>query len=127
MNPRVHSEIMTLSPESESESEDSRHWHPFRYARILGIFHVDVVHAVPGSQAVFKTMEFLWVRWFEYDNRWRAGLNRRRLHRIRFVQQDHMQAYGFLDPDDVIHGMHLIPAFTHSQNNNEYNYFYVNM
>jgi len=82
---------------------------------------------LPGSQAVFKTMEFLWVRWFKYDYGWKAGLKRCRLHRVSFVQQGDYHAYGFLDPDDVIHGAHLIPAFAHGQSNDDYNYFYVNM
>jgi len=72
-------------------------------------------------------MEFLWVRWFEYDYGWKAGLKRRRLHRVRFVPQGEAHAYGFLDPDDVIRGAHLIPAFAHGQTNSEHKYFYVNM
>ena len=114
---------MTLSSGAELDGNN----HPFRYARILGIFHADVVHIVPGSQAAFKTMEFLWVRWFKHDHRLKCGIKRCHLHRIQFVQQGEPHAYGFLNPDDVIHGVHLIPTFTHGQTNDDYNFFYVNM
>jgi len=82
---------------------------------------------VPGFPPLFKMMEFLWVRWFEYDYQWKAGLKQQQLHHLRFTQEGDHHAYGFLDPDDVIHGTHLIPAFTQGQSNGDYNYFYINM
>ena len=129
LNPCVHANVMTLSPDTDSDTSRPYH-HPFQYAWILGIFHADVVHTVPGSLMVFKRMEFLWVRRFEYDYRWKAGLKRCRLHRICFTPHSDLHTFGFMDPDDMIHGAHLIPAFAHSLNtsgdDSDYNYYYVN-
>ena len=75
-------------------------------------------------------MEFLWVQRFEYDYRWKAGLKRHRLHQICYTLHSDPCAFGFMDPDDLIHGAHLIPAFAHSQTTSEddsdYSYYYVN-
>ena len=98
MNLCVHADVMVLSP----DTGDGIKQHPFTYACILGIFHAEVLHTVPGSWPVFKTMEVLWVRWFRYDMRWKAGLKQCHLHRVYFVLNINSDAYGFLDPDKVI-------------------------
>ena len=43
LNPCVpgHADVMVLSPENEEENDDP---HPYRYARILGIYHANVRH-----------------------------------------------------------------------------------
>jgi hypothetical protein len=56
-------------------------------------------------------MEFLWVRRYRIDKSWRAGLKRKRLHRLEFLPDSDPNAFGFLDPDEVIRGAHIIPAF----------------
>ncbi|KAJ7097121.1 hypothetical protein B0H15DRAFT_920861 [Mycena belliarum] len=104
MNPRTHSDVMLLSPEDST--------HPFSYAQVVGIFHADIIHAVPGSDGVPRRMEFLWVRRYRLDPTWRSGFRRKRLHRVEFLPADDPLAFGFLDPDEVIRGSHLIPAFS---------------
>jgi len=124
MNPRVHADVMALPPMvGDCELSDQ---HPFVYVRILGVFHADVIHVLRGLQPIFKAMEILWVRWFWYDARWKAGLKHRRLHRVHFVPDMDSDAYGFLDPDEVIHGAHLILAYAHGHVDGEWKYFYVN-
>ncbi|KDR76734.1 hypothetical protein GALMADRAFT_225666 [Galerina marginata CBS 339.88] len=109
INPRTHADIMTLSGE-----DDNAENHPYSYARVLGIFHVDVKQRGPQSKSSqTRRMDFLWVRWFEIDRGYAAGWKARRLHRIRFVNSDSPTAFGFLDPSDVIRGSHLLPAFAH--------------
>jgi hypothetical protein len=64
------------------------------------------------------------------------------LHRIGFLVGEDPGAFGFLDPDVIIRGIHLIPAFQlgktdellpHSfvqhkvDSNQDWVYFYVNM
>jgi hypothetical protein len=95
---------MTLAPEADAS-------HPFAYAQILGIFHADVVHNVAGASTIPQPMEFLWVRRYRIDNTWRAGSKRKRLHRLEFLPDTDPNAFGFLDPDEVIRGAHIIPAF----------------
>jgi hypothetical protein len=99
---------MMLAPESDDATA-----HPFVYARILGVYHVDVVHNVPGATTVPLPIEFLWVRWFRLDKTHVGGFKRKRLHRVEFVPDSEPGAYGFVNPDDVIRGSHLIPAFHH--------------
>jgi hypothetical protein len=106
MNPRNHADIMMLAPESDDAAA-----HSFVYARILGIYHADVIHNVPGAAPVPAPIEFLWVRWFRLDGKHIGGFKRKRLHRLEFVPDSEPGAYGFVNPDDVIRGAHLIPAF----------------
>ena len=110
MNPRTHADIMVLSHENDEEKE--RH-HPYWYARIIGIFHANVRHLGPTSKSPdVQKMEFLWVRWFGMDTKYRAGWKSRRLHRIGFTDGNQ---FGFLDPKEVIRGVHLLPAFAHGR------------
>jgi hypothetical protein len=123
MNPRNHANIMTLARSWDDGS------HPFSYARILGLLHVDVIHKTPITRPAPKTMEVLWVQWFRLDTRWKGGFARHRLYRVQPVPSDLEHAYGFLEPDDVIRGAHLIPAFAHgwSELDDDWKYYYVNM
>ena len=82
--------------------------HPYLYARVLGIFRVKVLHP---SLETLTNIDVLWVRWFEIDQTHRAGWKAKRLYRVKFVPCDKDGAFGFLDPMDVIHGVHLIPGF----------------
>ncbi|KAJ7712525.1 hypothetical protein B0H14DRAFT_679246, partial [Mycena olivaceomarginata] len=109
MNPRTHADIMMLPPNDTDTVSD----HPFYYARILGVFHCDVVYNDNGTQTPAVPVSFLWVRRFRIDRSFKAGFKRKRLHRIEFMPDDEPDAYGFVDPDEVIRASHLIPAFAH--------------
>jgi len=85
-------------------------FHPYTYARVLGIYQVRVLH--PGL-AEPTNMDVLWVRWLEVDRGHRAGWKAKRLYRVKFVPSNEEGAFGFLDPADVIRGTHLIPGFNH--------------
>ncbi|KAJ7151509.1 hypothetical protein C8R46DRAFT_1229045 [Mycena filopes] len=104
MNPRTRADIMTLAPEGDTS-------HPFSYRRIIGIFHVEVLHNVPGASRVPELVEVLWVRNFRVDKSYRAGFKAKRLHRLEFLPEGDPNAFSFLHPDEVIRGAHLIPAF----------------
>ncbi|KAJ7247385.1 hypothetical protein B0H12DRAFT_1211224 [Mycena haematopus] len=103
LNPRTHSDVMYLTPEEGAP-------HPFGYAQIIGVFHADVVNTADGNSKP-QSMEFLWVRRYRLDSSYRGGFKRKRYHRIEFVPQSDPDAFGFLNPDEVIRGAHLIPAF----------------
>lgn len=107
MNPRTQADIMNLAPEDATDS------HPFSYARILGVFHCDVVHNNNGTLTSPVPMSFLWVRRFRLDHSFKGGFKRKRLHRIEFLPDSDLNAFGFVDPDEVIRGAHLIPAFAY--------------
>lgn len=105
MNPRTHPDIMMVAHEDEPGPDP----HPYWYARVAGIFHVDVLRR--GESSPPKRMDFLWVRWYGRDMHHRAGWKSRRLHRVGFIDSSDPAAYGFLDPANVIRAVHLIPAF----------------
>jgi hypothetical protein len=89
-------------------NEDDPEGHPFWYARVLKVYHVNVMHISLDRP---KRMEFLWVRWFGLDAEWDSGPSHLRLDRIGYVPDDDPDAFGFLDPDHVLRACHLIPSF----------------
>lgn len=105
INVKTHPYIMTLGHEDE-EVDTKRH--PYWYAKILGIYHVNV--RVSG-QMESQRMEFLWVHWFGRDPDHEGGFKTRRLYRIGLLDPNDPDSYGFLDPGDVLRAVHLIPAF----------------
>jgi hypothetical protein len=108
LNPRTHGDIIVLS------QDDS---HPYWYARIVGIFHAMVMKTGPKSKyREPKKMEFLFVRWFGLDNEELRGWKAKKLHQIGFIEGD--AGFGFVDPADVIRGVHLIPRFTQGRTKN---------
>ncbi|KAF7344219.1 hypothetical protein MVEN_01712600 [Mycena venus] len=93
MNLRTRANILTLAPEGSA--------HPFAYARITGVFHVNVVHNVPGASQFPTLMEVLWVRNFRIDTSFRAGFKAKRLHRLQFLPVDDPNVFSFLNPDET--------------------------
>ena len=92
--------VMALSRDDQS--------HPYMYARVLGVYRIGVLHPTIAAPA---SMDVLWVRWLQIDHTHRAGWKAKRLYRVQFVPSDEEGAFGFLDPNDVIRGAHLIPCF----------------
>lgn len=118
INPRTHADIMILSGEESNEQADdpNSHTHPYWYARVIGIFQATVKYSDPSSSKDgLYQMDFLFVRWFGEDPEHHSGFKAKRLHRIGFVPQEDEAAFGFIDPDQVIRGVHLIPAFAYGQ------------
>ena len=59
VNTRTHPDIMVLS------CEDDPRAHPYWYTRVLGIFHLRVLHLDPSAMNhSVQHMEVLWVQWF---------------------------------------------------------------
>lgn len=111
VNPDSHPDVMMLAPDEDE--------HPYLYARVLGIFHVNACRITPESTArgaapAFQTFHLLWVRWFDYDATAPGGFTTRRLHRLRWTSLDN-DAFGFISPDVVLRGCHLIPGFHHGK------------
>ncbi|KAL7281044.1 hypothetical protein ACG7TL_004346 [Trametes sanguinea] len=83
----------------------------FWYAQVLGIYHANIIDLRDGLNALPKRMEFLFVRWFGHDPEWLAGWAHRRLEQVGFVPDTDSEAFGFVNPEDVVRACHLIPAF----------------
>ena len=138
LNPRTHADVMVLAHETGNS-------HPYWYARILGVFHANVIYTgygAPGFNSPSQ-MDFLWVRWFGRDlDNYESGWKAKRLHRLGFIPSDEPGAFGFLDPRLIIRAVHLIPGFAYGRtdsllppsisrplhdNNEDWRFYYVNM
>jgi hypothetical protein len=84
-------------------------YHPFRYARVLGIYHARPY--LPGSQidgSRPKRIDFLWVRWYDTVSHGNAF----ELDRLQLCPVESPTAFGFLDPSDIVRAVHLPPQFS---------------
>ena len=114
INPRNHADIMVLA------SEEGENAHPYWYARIQGVFHVDI-RLRSNTSYNTQRFDFLWVRWFGRDLNTPSGWKHRRLQRLGFLDSDDEGAFGFLDPALVVRSIHLIPDHLNADS------FYLNM
>lgn len=104
-----HRDIMLLASPSDIGGDSE---HPFLYARVLGIYHVNVVYIGEGMLDYrARKVDFLWVRWFEYVGGKSLGWDDQKLDSIRFPPMVEEGAFGFVDPGDVLRGCHIIPGF----------------
>ena len=99
---------MVLSQEREADA------HPYWYTCIISIYHTLVRHESSPNPI---PIEFLFVRWYglDLDCTSQFGWKMRQLLKVGFVPDDpdyESPAFGFLDPAQVIQGIHLIPSFT---------------
>ncbi|KAI0055213.1 hypothetical protein BV25DRAFT_1815943, partial [Artomyces pyxidatus] len=103
-------DIMVLAPhadEGTSVSPARRFW----FGRVLRIYHVNVVYTGPGMvDFSSRRIYFLWVRWFRDDGH-TAKVADCRLDSLQFAPLKSDDAFGFVDPDDVLRCSHIIPAF----------------
>ena len=59
LNPCTHADLIVLSQEDEDNSDN----HPYWYARLLSIFHIDMRHMGPlSTDPSIKCIEFAWVQ-----------------------------------------------------------------
>lgn len=92
--------------------EDERDTHPYWYARVIGIYHVLVRDKSNyEDMGTSRQIDFLWVQWYGIDDMYRSGFRERRLHRVGFLDAGEDGAFGFVDPNDVLRAVHLIPTF----------------
>jgi hypothetical protein len=95
--------VMVLVPENIR-----LYGHPFWYARVLEIYHVNVIYTGEGNTDFLpRRLEFLWVRWYELEDQ----LDMSRSHRLSFPPSSDNDSFGFLDPDDVLRACHIIPVY----------------
>ena len=86
---------------------------PYTYARVIGIYHVNVIYT--GAWRADYTphrMEFLWVWRYEHDTSAAMGSwVSNKLDRLWFPPMSLDDAFGFLDPTDVMRAAHIILSF----------------
>jgi hypothetical protein len=123
------SNVMFINPDFEPNS--CQH-HPFRYAKVLGIYHARPY--LPGTRvdgARPARVDFLWVHWYDVIHHSRSlKLDRVQLRPVQFHD-----VFGFVDPAEVIRAAHLPPQFCKGFTSNLYprwfkgrfwRYYYVN-
>ncbi|KAJ8092892.1 hypothetical protein PM082_023525 [Marasmius tenuissimus] len=86
--------------------------HPYLYARVIGIYHANVLY-VGGGPVHGKTrrMDFLHVQWMQFDKGHEWGWKAKRLPRVHFLDGEDPDAFGFVDPSQVIRASHMIPSY----------------
>lgn len=128
-----HCDVMMLAGGGEEESEVGTH--RFCYARIIGIYHANIQYVGPGLKDYnARRLDFLHVRWFKLEPN--ARQNSAPLDMLQFVPLNSPDAFGFVDPAEVLRGCHLIPAFAKGQLHlddtasssvtDQWKYYYIN-
>ncbi|KAG9119402.1 hypothetical protein FRC07_005587 [Ceratobasidium sp. 392] len=85
--------------------------HPFWYAKVLGIYHTNVIRQGVAEVPIPRQMNFLWVRWMEIVEP--GSWERCTMDCVQYVPKDsYREQFGFLDPELVIWACYLIPVFT---------------
>lgn len=94
------------------DGSDLSNPHHFLYARVLGAYHAKVMYFGPVVQGFeTRSLDFLWVRWYEVVDPGCSGWNNSTLDAVRFPSMHEDNSFGFVDPNDVLRGCHIIPAF----------------
>ncbi|KAF7969066.1 hypothetical protein HWV62_28417 [Athelia sp. TMB] len=106
-----HCNIIVLCPPADPSIPDAPP--TYRYGRVIGTFHANVTYNGPGRPYYHDPhrMEVLWVRWYDEVGQSGTGWAHQRLDRLRFAPIDDDDAFGFLDPADVLRACHIIPRF----------------
>jgi len=115
------SDIMLLS------HEEGEHAHPYWYARVLAIYHVDVL-LNNGKPGTFRRIDLVLVRWFGRDDPQDHG------NSLLRIGWDEENEYEFLDPQHILRACQVVPAYAHGlapvrrairDSREDYNYYYV--
>jgi hypothetical protein len=108
-----HNNIMVLAdPNDDNDSTSSNSTQSFKYGRVIGVHHVNVIYTGPGMRDYQpRRIEFLWVRWYRNVGVIKTGWQARKLDRVQFQPVADDGAFGFVDPSDVLRSCHIIPAF----------------
>ena len=104
--------VMLLDDAEGSGSVNSSNLHHFLYARVLGGYHINAIYTGPGMRDFeARHFDFLWVRWLEVVNPGSSGWSTSKLDSVCFPPMNENYSFGFVDPKDVLHSCHILPAF----------------
>jgi hypothetical protein len=115
MSSILEQSIMLLSQFRDNQGDSAESGrvleHPFIYARVLGIYHANVIVKSTGSQIYTQNrLEFLFVRWLAYQGssvQWASS----KLDSLKFMPVNSENAFGFVDPVNILRGCHILPWF----------------
>ncbi|KAF6741945.1 hypothetical protein DFP72DRAFT_1082869 [Ephemerocybe angulata] len=102
--------IMLLDPEYSYGPISSSN-HPFRYGKVIGIYHANVGYIGPigrdGIDFKYHSLEFLWVRWYKPI----PASNDSELDRAELLPIEETGSHSFVNPGDVLRACHIVPHF----------------
>ena len=85
---------------------NSSNLHHFIYARVLGVY------TGPGMQNFdARAFQMLWVRWYEVVDPGSSGWDSSTLDMLHLPPLHEDNSFGFVDPEFVLQGCHILPAF----------------
>jgi hypothetical protein len=103
----MYPDIMVKSPETGLDVQ------PYWYVRVIGIFHAYMSSTHPDvGRKTLHLIDFLWVCWFGMEPSYLHGFRQACLPKIGFVESSDKYAFTFLNPAQVVQGVHVIPAFS---------------
>jgi hypothetical protein len=112
INPGTSRCNIMLLTDNKDIIDGSANPHHFLYARVLGVYHANVIYTGPGMRDYKgRRLDFLWVRWYEVVNPASSGWHSSRLDSLHFLPMNADDAFGFVDPKDVLRGCHIMPNF----------------
>jgi hypothetical protein len=88
--------------------------HPFLYARVLGVYHANIIYVGEGMLDYKpRRLEFLWVRWYDIiqPQAPTSSWDKFKLDSLCFPPMKDHESFGFIDPKHVLRGCHIIPNF----------------
>src|SRR6267378_4650399 len=86
--------------------------HHFLYAQVLGAYHANVIYTGPGMYNYeAHCFDFLWVQWYKVIDPKSSGWDNLRLDSVHFLPMNREDAFGFVDPNDVLRRCHIMPIF----------------
>ncbi|KAG9087929.1 hypothetical protein FRC06_002302 [Ceratobasidium sp. 370] len=98
-----------MLPTESNEQEPGAH--PFIYAKVLGVYHANIVY----RSRLTQRMDFVHVRWLYYDYERPGGWDHKRLDRLTYqacnTSDDILDSFDFVDPANILRASHLIPDF----------------
>jgi hypothetical protein len=112
INPSTTRCNIMLLADNADVADGSSTGHCFLYARVLGVYHANIVYTGPcmhDYQA--RRLDFLWVRWYKVVDSDTAGWSSLRLDSVRFPPINGEDAFGFVDLKDVLCTCHIVPNF----------------
>ncbi|KAG7093513.1 hypothetical protein E1B28_007187 [Marasmius oreades] len=107
---QLHPDVMLLADDATAEEEE----HPYCYARVVRMFHANVVHwrqDMAYEDSALRCMDFLWVRWYELDTSSAHGWQAKHFPKVHFLPSSKYNALGFVDPSTVLRGAYMQPLF----------------
>ena len=76
------------------------------------MYHANIIYVGPGVHDYQpQRFDFLWVRWFSVVDPASSGWNSLTLDAVSFPPMNRDDSFGFVDPQDVLRGCHILPAF----------------